>query len=456
MSQHLTFPEVLTRPRAQQVMTTIVILVTCVIIATVIVVSPLIALALAFGASYVALSLISARVALSLWIGCICLVPAWLGIFTGGYFWEMPSLICIATLPAVLAHREGPFFTIGDSVPYVFLTSCVVASLLSTTPVGQVLDILAQGALPYLVARHLAPVAGLDWMYRTFSIVLAVVAALAIFEYAANWHPFVGLYPASPIGFWSDIQLRGGVVRSEVTFGHAIALGAALSMAVPLALGSSFQPRTKVILLSLFGLAILSTASRGPILAGFLGILLTVILTPRGARSRGRTRILIVTGMIGVIFATTLASRFAGSEAANSASYRSDLYDQLVPTINAFGLADSFTFTGYGVQTFQGFTSIDSTVLQIGMLFGWIPLAIAGFGMLLVAFRALSGRMSPPGIALLSQIPLLASVWLIAQYLPLMWFLIGLVVAAGMESPARRSFRSEARRGLTPGLPAGN
>lgn len=392
--------------------------------------SPKAALGLAALALYVAVTLLSPRTAMLAWIVSLCFIPAWFGVFAGGTYWDSAGIISLATLPAIFVHRRAQVFGRADAIPIALAASCLAVVILGLSPQKAGLDLVLLGVIPYAIARVLAPLAGFEWVYRSFSLVMAAFAVWAILELALDFHPLVGLFPESPTAFWSEIRYRGGAVRSEATFGHAIALGGVLAMAIPLTLGSQFSTRTKVSLLAIFVLGILATASRGPLAAAFLGALLMVVTRHDGRRIRGRGAVLVVIGILAVVFSITLASSLGDSEAVNSATYRSDLYDALLPTLNPLGLADSFSIDVSGASNAQGFVSIDSTYLQIGLIFGAIPLLIAFVGLALNLVRVLIGRSSPAGVALAAQVPLFASVWLIAQYYPMVWFLVGLTVAA--------------------------
>jgi hypothetical protein len=69
-----------------------------------------------------------------------------------------------------------------------------------------------------------------------------------------------------------------------------------------------------------------------------------------------------------------------------------------------------------------------------------IPLALFVLMLVICAWVVISGRGSPAAVAVLSQIPALATVALITQYAQFLWFVAGVAVAAcSVETPRRRA-----------------
>src|SRR4029077_8634541 len=129
------------------------------------------------------------------------------------------------------------------------------------------------------------------------------------------------------------LQTRGGHVRSEAAFGHAIALGAALAAGIPFVLMSSFRSKTKAFLLMILVGGLLTTTSRGPLLAGALGIVL-VLTFASGQKLSAATRagFAAFSAIVAIPTVYILSSRLdeAGTEINASTNYRSILYRHIL------------------------------------------------------------------------------------------------------------------------------
>jgi hypothetical protein len=395
----------------------------------------------------------SPRALFLVWLILTCAIPAWFGAAERG-FWEAGTLIGLIVLPGLGYHllRSRLELNLGDGL-VILLTLAVVGSVLvGDSPRNQAVNFCFVGLVPYALVRFLAPSLELNWIYRVTVIVLTVLAALATLELVTGIHPFTSSFPDSPTSFWADIQDRSGIARSEVTFGHSLALGGALAMAVPLALGSTLGRRWKVTTLVLLLLGVISTQSRSAMIAALLGILLFVFVQ-RFSRARDRAIIIGSTIALVLLFVGFFLLFFTDRESVDSIVHRGDIYSDLFPNFNFIGIADSFTISG-GVSTFAGKEiSIDSAVLQMGLLYGWLAVLIVTVGLLTPVVRVFSGKSSLPDIALAAQIPMLLSVWLITQYYPIVWMLIGLVVAAAGARKYRVKFKLLPEKWLRPGIP---
>jgi hypothetical protein len=301
--------------------------------------------------------------------------------------------------------------------------------------------LIVRGLLAYSVARCLAPRAGLRWTASAVAIVLLICAAWSVVEYALNLHIFEHFDLGSPEGSWAAIQYRGNHARSEAAFGDAIALGGALAMAVPFIFATSWRLSRKLMGLTLIGVGILATASRGPMAAALLGIVLMVALYRHAAISgRQRAIITLVVLVVSLVLYIGLVAKIsaAGSEASNSAAYRGKLYSYVLKDIHPFSLGDHVIYTRNQVK-YRQFPSIDSTFIYVALFYGWVPAAVFIFALLVLIRRALLFRAGPAAIAMLAQIPVLATVAPITQYETLLWFLGGLAVAE--MTPLRRRTR---------------
>jgi hypothetical protein len=384
------------------------------------------------------------RFALASWLALVCVTPHWLSIRFQATF-PPASLVALLLVPALLACKP-PRWRSADLIAFGILGAYTAAFFIHDAPRPYFFAALVQGALPYLLARTLIPKAGEQWCARLIATVGAFLAAWAIVEYLGDWHPFVGLYPGSSEANWSAIQYRGGHARSEAAFGHAISLGAALAMSAPFILSTTWSGRTKLALTALVALGILFTGSRGPTIALAVGLALTLLFYRGPALKRGQRAVMTVVGVAGgVIMASALSSRLAASseEASDSANYRGALYDFVLRDVHPLARADHLSIlpTG-GFEWRTVFHSIDSTFISTALIFGWLPIAIFAAGMVALLMKVAVGRGNAAEIALLAQLPVLATVALITQYYALIWFLAGAAVALGgtraaTQRPAR-------------------
>jgi hypothetical protein len=312
------------------------------------------------------------------------------------------------------------------------MLSSVLPLLVGRASVTSVLVVALQWLGAYLLGRTIANRAGYEWCLRVIAVVFTVVAVLAVVEYLSGWNPFL-LVPGSGARFdtWADIQVRGGVSRSEGAFGHSIALGAALSMAVPMTLGSSFRLWARVLMVIVMVGGVVVTFSRIGLVTTALGIVLSIVSLREEMTTRLRV---LLAGSVAVVGAgvlplVTRVFSSAGDEATKSAAYRGDLLS-LVDDMRALGFSSAFYRSPTGEVYFGSFRSIDSALILQGLTYGWVSLL---FALLLLAAGALAvvtRRASAPTIALVAQIPAFATVALITQYSTMVWFVGGLAVFA--------------------------
>jgi hypothetical protein len=107
----------------------------------------------------------------------------------------------------------------------------------------------------------------------------------------------------------------------------------------------------------------------------------------------------------------------------------------LVPYFRVFGVSDALEISATGRVYFAGFRSIDSQLVLFGLSYGWITLGFVVLMLALAVIQTLRGRAQAPTIAIVAQIPALATVALITQYHIFFWFVAGLAVAAEAIAP---------------------
>lgn len=228
------------------------------------------------------------------------------GVRAGGSMAVSDAFLVLATAAAVPAlfyrELERPFLLPG----WLLLPAAalILVGLISMIFLGDSLVSLA-GLLRMVAALLLVPfVVGtiggtqrtMIWLVDLWIISAMINAAVAIGDYA------LGL----GIGEMVTHVISAG--RSTGLTTHSNHLGVAMCMTTPLILGRLVVARTRLLQVFFFGalcatgLAVLSTGSRGALVAFAVAALLGTALLPR--EIRGKTfRVLIVAGLIGALLA---------------------------------------------------------------------------------------------------------------------------------------------------------
>jgi hypothetical protein len=375
----------------------------------------------------------SPRLAVAAWLAVVCAVPVWSGIEVGVYF-EPQVLMGLVVAAALVTVRRGDEvrLTIGDVVMVAFVTSALVPVALGGATLDGVFVLLAQWSGAYVLGRLVGIRLPLPWVYGAVAVAFSCVAALAVVEFGTGWNPFLSFPGSGSLhATWASIQYRGGLPRTEGAFGHSIALGGSLALALPLALAAPFRAGLRLGMATLLLVACAVTFSRIGLGTAVLGVLLTVAFLRTGLSARSRALLaagLVVAGAAVTPFVLRVFEA-AGDEAADSAGYRARLLG-LLSEVQVLGISPSHYRLPTGEAFFGSFRSIDSSFVLVGLTYGWIPLACLLTGAVLALAVVLSGRATPPTIALVAQLPAVATVALITQYSGWMWFLAGLAVAS--------------------------
>lgn len=106
------------------------------------------------------------------------------------------------------------------------------------------------------------------------------------------------------------------------------------------------------------------------------------------------------------------------SETQQSAAYRGQLYNVLLPQLEAFGPSEYVT-SGRN-------ESVDSAFLYLGVNYGWLVLLLATIPLAIILIRLIKGTTSLIEVGVLGQLPLLLTVALITQYQSLLFFVVGI------------------------------
>lgn len=382
------------------------------------------------------------RAAVGVWIAVLCFVPIWVGLglgFNGNYY--LPAVSGMAVLATVvLLPVHG--FRFGAMDGLVALLIVFAFASLITANAGIAVG-FAFSLFTYFIAGYVfGRVAGLRvdpfWIYGAVAVAFTVVSVLVIVEFLAHWNPFISIHAGNAMyAIWGTIQERGGVARAEGAFGHSIALGSSLAIAIPLTLAARFPLLVRGGMVLLMLSATVLTFSRIGMIGALLGLVLSIVFMRDAISRRARIVLTSAIAIVSALLFPLVATVFddAGAEATGSANYRGDLLS-LLGSMNAVGVAGSAQKNSTGQVYFGNFRSIDSQLILTGLSSGLIALAVVvvalSAGIVLVVTR----RATPATIAVVAQIPALATVALITQYSVFLWVAVGLAATTQHVRPA--------------------
>lgn len=382
----------------------------------------------------------SPRAAVAGWLVVLAFVPVWLGVDAGVYL--APAVLVGGLVLVALGPFPSQAMRPVDWAVGMLALACLAPILVgAATPTS--VFVVGQWMIAFLLGRLTPGLVSLRWVYGCVAVIFTLVSAAALIEFAMSWNPFVEIPGGGELyRAWSPIQVRAGLLRAEGAFGHSIALGSSVSMAVPVTLASRFPIRVRVAMVSLMLVATVVTFSRVAIVAAMLSVVLSMwaLRTDVSRTARGW----ITAACLGLAAAAvpSVSSVFsqAGTEAASSASYRGRL-TSLIPEISVLGLSPSAYRDPSGELHFGRFQSIDSALLLLGLTYGWLALIIMVGLLVSVVLLVVARRAEAPTVALAAQIPAFLTVALITQYSLLVWFVAGLAVSAQIrrsETPSER------------------
>ena len=187
-------------------------------------------------------------------------------------------------LETTLGRSRGPRHRFDAPLRWCMagFTALVAFNLLATHAPGGInrgLAITAELFLPaWLVFRWIRRSDDMARVLRTLLVVAAVAATVGILEFALQ-------HPLTPPWLWAQSRLtptREGFLRAQGLFPQPIVFGIVLHMLLPvtffLALRRGRHRRTAWVVTALVLAALVLTLSRGPWLAGLLGVLAMVAL----------------------------------------------------------------------------------------------------------------------------------------------------------------------------------
>lgn len=378
------------------------------------------------------------QAALAAWLAVLALVPSWLTL-TLVVPVQPASAIGVVAVAAMLPVSFGRIVW-ADGLALFLLVACLVPFPLGLGTLSTFVTVLVTWLVGYLLGR-LAPLRlGLDRTYRWIAAVCTAVAAGAVVEFILRWNPFIDLArPGGEYDTWGTLQERGGLVRAEWAFGHSIALGATLALAVPITLACSWRLSARIAMTVTLFAGIVVTFSRTALLCAVIGLILSVLLlrSETGFSVRARVGVVIVSLIGTIAVAPWVAGVFAdaGEEAAGSAAYRWDLFS-LLPRIESLGTSDLATTSDLSRQLASG--SIDNAWLLLGLRYGAIPLVLISVALVGAVATVLLRRATPATIAIVAHLPAVFTVALITQYEIWFWFVAGLAAASQALAAGRR------------------
>lgn len=383
--------------------------------------------------------------AVGLWLFLVVLIPDWTPVSLAGQGFRPLSIIGIPILIGLLMAKRFTGLRLHWSDISLVLACAIVAAFVT-------LD-----GYPFYFANNLILILGLSYLlgrlsatravHTAFAVVMTLVAIWAIAEFFLDLHVYTGWFPSSS-HHWEEIQGRAGLYRSEAGFGHALALGGSLVLAIPFAQELPRFARTSQVLLAA---ATVLTLSRAPMIALVLVFALGAVTTLKGSARLFSLGALAV-GVIAVSVFFSFIEEEGGREVQTSTDARVWQWAQVLAAARIIGAAGGFTTAEESRITVAGLTVIDSTPLRLSLNFGVLVAALILAPLFLAMVDFIRGRASVATIAVLSQVPVLLFTSPITQWQGLVFFVAGMSVTASgqfsRDTLAGREERTGDRFGL--------
>lgn len=378
------------------------------------------------------------RWAVALWAAALFFTPVYVNFSIQSITLTVLDILTIASL-AACAPQSKLRWTVIDTLVVGAFVSIFLGLLFGGVP-GHVQYSVLSWLLPYAWGRVAFAQVGMEWIAICISVGAVGASVLAIAEFLSGSNLYVTL-PGVAGEMWTSLQYRGGLLRAEGAFGHSISLGSSLAVSSAFLLATPWRLWVKATAFAIVTTAVVMTFSR----IGLVGLVLVVVFAAlflgRYIRPAHRIAVSCVTLIATAVAMPLISTVFddAGEEAAGSAEYRADLLP-LVRQMVYIGVTPAREVSADGIDYYGGFQSIDSALILTGLRHGLIPLALFVVMLAVCAAVVFSGRGNPAAVAVLSQLPALATVALITQYAQFLWFVAGVAVAAcSVESSRRRS-----------------
>lgn len=387
--------------------------------------------AIAAGAGVIGILLFRAspRLTFVVWALVLFFVPVWIGVNVG-FFW---SAITLLTLVAVLTNISDIRLNGIDLLMAVFALMAATQFALKMTGLSATVIALLEWVLPYVWGRLVLARVTRSFVTAVIAAVVTAAAVLGLVEFASGTNFFVSLpaMGADLYATWGPLQVRADRLRVEGAWGHSIAMGAAFAMSSVFVVAARWPVAVRLVALGLITAATVTTISRIGILTLAFSVVLSVLLLPGLAKAmRWSVAVLAVVAMLVIIPFLGEVFLEAGDEAGGSADYRSGLFS-LVSQVQLFGSAGDWSGLTVGGEYLGAYAkSVDNAFLVFALRFGWIPsLLLVAVLVLAATYILRRATVSPPSIAVASQLPAIFAVALITQAGSYLWFLAGLAVA---------------------------
>ncbi len=389
------------------------------------------------------------KLGIAIALGTVAFIPVWIGVNigpNGNIFLPVAAAAAVLAAAAFVPIRYVRLSPMDAIVAFLLIVT--TASLFTGNPgIARtfLFALFLTGITGYFFGRVAPTRVSMHWIFGAIAVVFTIVAVLAIIEFITGWNPFIGIRAGNAeFAEWGGLQDRGGVTRVEGAFGHAIALGSSLALAIPLTYSSRFRIWIRAAMIATMLGAIVLTFSRTALICAVLGLLLSLLFLRDAASPRERLTMGITSAAAVLILSPLALSVFseAGSEAENSAAYRGDLWS-LFAHMNLVGLSDLVRKTSTGEVYFENFQSIDNQFVLTGISVGLIGLAVIAAALIVGIVLIVRGHATPATVAVIAHIPALATVALITQYSLFLWIVIGLAAAGQAElAHARHVYNS--------------
>ncbi|MBY4383329.1 hypothetical protein HQO24_17025 [Rhodococcus fascians] len=368
------------------------------------------------------------KAALVFWLFILCVAPFWLQI-PGGISIPPSSIATLIVLPSVLKARPKDKVAGIDYVLILTAILAILAAAVRLSPQYAASALVVQWATAFFVARRLGYSLGRSFVTDVVAMAGMLVAVWAIVEFALKLHVYENVGTSLDLGFWAEIQIRGGLARSEAGFGHAIALGGFLAATVPFVMSSRYRFRLPMTAIVIGGTV--ATLSRGPMLSAIVAVVLAVAFLAKGISTAVRFWTVIAGSVIAIFALPPLLQKFGeiSEELDPSTAYRENLWTDIPGDLNWIGQARNVGIDSAGRSLWRNLGSVDSTPLLIGLDFGWIIVGMFTACIVVACWRVLRRKGSVAEVAIVAQLPTLATVALITQYGAAVWFFAGLAVA---------------------------
>lgn len=376
-----------------------------------------------------------ARWAMALWAVVLFFTPLYLNVTVQGLTLTILDIVTIVALASGVPGGRLRWSVIDTLVLVAFVA--LFAGLLFGAVPGHVQYSVISWLLPYAWGRVVVARVGFNWVAACVSVAAVIAATLTIVEFATGVNMFV-LLPGVDGAMWTGLQYRGGVLRAEGAFGHSISLGSSLALSAAFVLSVQWRFVWKALVFCVIVTGTVLTFSRIGLVGILLVIAFSILFLGRYIRAKQRMIIFAVT-VVGMLIALPIIMNVfddAGDEASGSAEYRADLIP-LIGKMAWLGITPAREVSANGIDYYAGYRSIDSALILTGLRHGLVPLLILALALVFCAWIVFTGRGSPAAVAVLSQVPALATVALITQYANFFWFMAGVAVASYKLEPQR-------------------